>query len=265
MKTLSKQINSFIILFFFSILFLASCKSTEKITKPIIKPTLSSEDIIFENIRTIDPLFSTMNSKLEIKSKGMSLGGSIRMKKDSIIWVSITKFGIEGARVKLTKDSVFFINKLYAEAFSGDYNFFSSLLGFKVDFGIIQSFILAKDFDNYDTKGYKIEKNNDNLLIRFENRQTKDISLPSLKQNILYNSQESTIIRNYLEIIKNQKSMDVEYSSFVNVQGIKIPSQYNILIPEFAQDKIQIRLSNHNLNQKLEYPFSIPGSYKRIN
>ena len=50
-----------------------------------------------------------------------------------------------------------------------------------------------------------------------------------------------------------------------HVQGIKIPSQYNILIPEFAQDKIQIRLSNHNLNQKLEYPFSIPGSYKRIN
>ena len=86
------------------------------------------------------------------------------MKKDSIIWVSITKFGIEGARVKLTKDSVFFINKLYAEAFNGDYNFFSSLLGFKVDFGIIQSFILAKDFDNYDTKGYKIENNNDLLI-----------------------------------------------------------------------------------------------------
>lgn len=265
MKRLSKQINSFIILIFFSILFLASCKSTEKITKPIVKPTLSSEDILFNNIRTIDPLFSTMNSKLEIKSKGMSLGGSLRMKKDSIIWVSITKFGIEGARVKLTKDSVFFINKLYAEAFSGDYNFFSSLLGFKVDYSIIQSFILAKDFDNYDTQGYMIENNNNNLIIRFDNRKTKDISLPALKQNILYNTQENIITRNFLEIIKNQKSMDVEYSSFVNVQGIKIPSQYIIKIPEFSKDNILIKHSNLNLNQKLEYPFSIPGSYKRIN
>ncbi len=58
--------------------------------------------------------FSTLNLKkitinYEEGDKKHSFRGSLRILKDSIIWLSISKMGIEGMRVKLTPDSVAFI------------------------------------------------------------------------------------------------------------------------------------------------------------
>ncbi|NJO89334.1 MAG: DUF4292 domain-containing protein [Chloroflexia bacterium] len=41
-------------------------------------------------------------------TKTITLKGNLRIQKDSLIWISLSGFGIEAARLKCTKDSVFF-------------------------------------------------------------------------------------------------------------------------------------------------------------
>ena len=51
---------------------------------------------------------------------------SIRVKKDSLIWMSLSMFGFEGARVLISPDSFRLINKMTNEYLVRDYSFIQS-------------------------------------------------------------------------------------------------------------------------------------------
>ncbi|SEQ75707.1 DUF4292 domain-containing protein [Neolewinella agarilytica] len=57
-------------------------------------------------------------AKVDVKSPKMNIGGTatIRVEQDKAIWMSVKKFGFEGARALIRPDSFFVINRL-----NGDY------------------------------------------------------------------------------------------------------------------------------------------------
>lgn len=57
-------------------------------------------------------------AKIKVESKDFNIGGTatIRIERDKAIWVSMKKFGFEGARALIRPDSFFVVNKL-----NGDY------------------------------------------------------------------------------------------------------------------------------------------------
>ncbi len=118
-------------------LLVSSCRSTRKIQSAIatkkdsvevVQPTANPKEdsirFIKETYRqlmanTID--FETFSAKINTDYEGgdgkkYDVNVFVRMKKDSIIWVSVNgALGIEGMRVLIDKDSVRTLNKLDKE------------------------------------------------------------------------------------------------------------------------------------------------------
>lgn len=70
--------------------------------------------------------------------------GSIRVKKDSLIWLSLGMMGFEGVRVLITPDSFHLINRLTNEYSVRDFSFLQGWLLFPVNFKMLQEIIAGE-------------------------------------------------------------------------------------------------------------------------
>ncbi len=251
-----------------------SCKSAKEMVKAKdvlrtdvkieAKPT--AEELLVEEVHSLSPNFSYYSAKLDIEYGGMSYSGTLRIGKDSVIWASLGKFGIEAARLMLTKDSILFMNKLTHDYFVGDYNFIVKMLGFKLNYDIIQAILLGKDFSEYETNDFRVERNNDLVTINFLTRANslQPNSFPKLKQALIYNSKTKRIEKNYFEIINSINKMDINYPSYITLNSISFPQQMNIIVTRGDKINITIKTEKHKVNTSLEFPFSIPKNYDLI-
>ena len=70
-------------------------------------------------------------------------------RKDSIIYMTISKLGIEGGRLVLTPDSVKFLNHLSSNYYIGNYSLLERWTGFKADFYLLQSLLIGEELPQY--------------------------------------------------------------------------------------------------------------------
>lgn len=71
---------------------------------------------------------------------------SIRLRKDSLIWMSLGMFGFEGARVLISPDSFRLVNKMTSEHMVRDYNFIQSWILMPVNFEMLQQILAGQKF-----------------------------------------------------------------------------------------------------------------------
>jgi hypothetical protein len=258
------------------IMILFSCKSQQNIVNPSkenkqekskeIKQEKSKEDVLLEGISVVSPDFKTLSSKLSIEYDGNAFSGTMRMVKDSAIWLSLGKFGIEGVRVLLTKDSVMMLNKLNREYFLGGYEFIYDMLGFGLSYNMLQSILLGKDFQNYGISDVKYSKQENLIVFEFEKRQSKQNTqnFPQLKQKIYFDTTLNVINRNYFELFNSKQKMDIYYSIYLPFNKIKLPQTINVLMYSNKTYKVNLKFEKQKLNDNLEIPFSIPKTYSRM-
>lgn len=67
----------------------------------------------------------------------------IRHKKDSLIWIAVKKLSVEGARVLITKDSIFAINRLEKTVMAKDLSFLQDHYGLPANFDLLQAILLG--------------------------------------------------------------------------------------------------------------------------
>ncbi len=81
--------------------------------------------------------------KFTEKGKTQSANAIIRMKKDSIIWVSISKVGYEAARMLITPDSVHLLIRPDKEYYPRSFDYFTREFNIDTDFKTLQNLILG--------------------------------------------------------------------------------------------------------------------------
>ena len=65
---------------------------------------------------------ANLNGKIEIDGENTPVSANLRIRKDSVIWLSISAFlGIEVARVQITPDSLKLINRINKTYWTGDF------------------------------------------------------------------------------------------------------------------------------------------------
>ncbi|HET8964338.1 MAG TPA: DUF4292 domain-containing protein, partial [Chitinophagales bacterium] len=97
-----------------------------------------------------DKLKAKLSIDADIDSSANSFTMALRMQKDSLIWMSLSKLGIEGARILITKDSVKFVNTIKGQYFIGDFAYLSRFLNTDLDFEVIQSLLIGNSITFYD-------------------------------------------------------------------------------------------------------------------
>ena len=251
---------------------ISSCSSSKKITGSKIKEMSANRLMREINANSFDfeSLQAKVGIKVETEDNAFNLKGQLKMKKDSILWASITlPLGLEVARIKVTTDSIFFINKSNKSYLAEQTESFNYLQNINADINTIQSvftgniFLINKKSDN---KVF-IKDNKYNLLseenITFiNNRYKKNFTI---NKNIII---DPTLFRiTKYEIINNEDSdygLTIDYSDFIEIKGKYLPSIIKINISTEEKMYITITYSNISTNNNTQYNFSIPKKYERI-
>lgn len=144
-------------LFFLLIPFLFACKA-----KKNLPPHTEKCRLDYKSAKTLASLvkknqadYSTFSGKIKsevvIDDQSREFTISLRLKKDSIIWASISPaLGIEVIQFVATKDSLKFIDRLHGKYFIGDYDTLGKMLNTEIDLEILQSLLLGNSVEFYE-------------------------------------------------------------------------------------------------------------------
>lgn len=250
--------NKFLLLFVCVLLSFGACKRESM-------PTVSRKDLKELTIKEVDFEYLTTRSKINFDDGERKIGATanIRIKKDSIIWVSVTPgFGIEAARALVTQDSLFMMNKLEKNYYAYSFRDLSQKLNVNVSYDVIQAALLGDMLKPINRRD-RVERQEEQILVMQEEPQfniLNFISKESLKLNkVILQDKGST------------NAITLDYDNFKVLEGKVLP--YSSTISAQYQDKQDLKTTTiafkHNKaefsNNALSFPFDIPDKYDRKN
>ncbi len=266
-----------ILLFFLPLVMLAvsSCKTTRSALKEPLK--MYGFNYLYSKMLENQMDFKYLNAKFNIEysqgKKTTGLRGQLRIKKDSITWISFSPaLGIEAARVVMTNDSVKFINRLNKTYFTGEYMLLGNILNTTIDYSILQSMIIGNDLTQYDVNKYRASIDGGLYRITIQERKkikkylkSNESSPKVLVQNIWLNPGNFKINKIELkELGGDNKKLDVLYDDYQEVNGRFFPMKLLIHISSQKPITIRVTFQKVELNKPLRFPFSISHKYKEL-
>ena len=232
----------------------------------------------YGNYSTISFKFA-IDSK-EIKSLPIQIKGSMRIKKDSIIWISVAPtMNIEVLRCVLTKDSIKCYSKLQKTYYSGSLDSISQIIGIDCDFHSIQSILLDELFfcqqETVDTfnlfKSLEFNKKDNKIILQNHSKKEfkKNNTIPLLQtwqiatDNFRIN--EVDIVEEGDKTDNEKLKIKLSYSNFETNQNISFPT-FVSLKSKLPNQKIHVDLqySKINFNEELSFPFNLSSSYQKM-
>ncbi|AKD02423.1 DUF4292 domain-containing protein [Pontibacter korlensis] len=242
------------LLFLFGLLLLAGCK---KETAPT---TASTTTTTVGEVKVNNLDFTYLSTKGQItlndKNDNLSSGVSIRMQKDSVIWVSVLPgLGIEAARMMLTQDSVYFMNRLKKEYAATDYGFLRNKLQVDVNFDVLQAILLG----NYQSVG--AEK-----VMSVEGQQYIQQQRHNLTFDYYISNQNSKLQQLNAKDINTGNTITVKYNSFEPIG--QVPFAYELIAQILQKGQVSDFTLKHSRvtisDEPLSFPFGVPGDYKHL-
>lgn len=259
-------------------IFFSACRTTHKAEKPVvIKESRSKEDKSADELMSLitDSSFSAqwINGKANVEStvadEKNSFNISLRMKRDSVIWVSISPaLGIEVARVLITRDSVKVLDRLNNKFKLTDYKYLNDLLRMNVDFDIIQG-VLTGNLFSYkknrlssvylEDKYYILSSLSKRKLKR--SLEEKDPNKPVV-QDVWISDDNYRIIKLSIEDDRVKKSLITDYSNFKNTNAGIFPFSSSTKIKAEKNVEVKIDYDKLETGEVQEFPFKVPKNFK---
>jgi hypothetical protein len=271
-----KPFIHFIILFSFFLPFLFSCSPSKKVIRAPLKEEGSS--YLFSQLKNNEIRYNGFSAKFSarytIDKKEISFNGQIRIKKDSIIWISVSPaLGIEMMRLLFTNDSIKYVNRIESTYLLADFQYITKLINNALDLDMLQAFLTGNDFSFYentefkasiDNQDYKLATIQRHKLKKYIKESAGDIVIPF--QDIWLDSENFKITKVLIrEVMEGSRKFEAIYSDFISVDGQILPTQldFNIKTDEKSLS-ISISYSRIEIDKPTKYPFSIPDKYIRI-
>lgn len=274
---------------------LSACAKKNEIAKPQKLQSKSPKYLVkqlIENEQEFDYLFAKFTARTNFDNKKLNFKGSIRIKSDSIIWLSFTKLGgIELVRMVLTKDSLKFINKWDKEYYKGKLSDLTEIGGINVEFKVLEELFTGEPFD-FDPSG-KYKSSNDNYFYLLSSKSKSKVrkatqmmgedSLLTLEMQdkkydkaVLKVPEDELILKNYylfpesyllaqqsVNLIAQQQALEITYDDYEIIDDLYTFafSQTIRVASKDRSSRLDIKYTSIKLNEHLEFPFKISKKY----
>ena len=250
------KIGSFALLIL--ILFNA-CNVQKRQARRLVKKTYDERPILPEIKEVLNSVFEfdylSYKSKCDYKdaNNSQSFTMNLRMKRDSLVWISVTALGFEVARVLLNADSVKIISRLQKKYYCYGYDYIKKLSGTALTLAQIQNLLTA------------------NLLFLPEKYVNTDQPLKfkatdGYIESTIKLDDQSKIMELVLQHLVEQASAEVIYSNYKKIDKQHFPNKVDISI---VTPKQQISLLMDNSSISTEnidaFPFEISEKYDKGN
>jgi hypothetical protein len=194
------------------------------------------------------------------KNTDQSANFSLRVRRDSAIWLSGSLIGIEGVRALLTPDSVRVVNRLGKSYFVGDYAYLSQLLSVPVSYAQMQALLLGDYQPAPNGTKPKVTTEGSNQAVSF--------SQAALLLEQLVSTDTGRLQQLKMSESAAQRSLTVAYSDFQKPDGTNLPFAYttNVVGQQGGAEGTEATLSYSKVEVgagHLDFPFSIPKGFKK--
>ncbi len=230
-----------------SVIILSSCnllKKSNTDNNSSNNISLSEKELIKKiNSQNISPEWTSLNSKIKVNKEGqeVTINAHIRIKKDSIIWISVkAPLGIEIFRTMITSDSVYYMNRMNKNYFIKHISHIREVVKTDVSFIKLQEIIFASP----------------NITVLNSNKENYEI----LKD----------IFRVYKMELQEEEDKKVsirysDYKVFSDIGGLYFPEKIFIDVKSEEVFTAEINYTKIKFNKTFSISFKIPKSYVSIN
>ncbi len=285
------------------LLIVIACKTTSKLPDNTVKTnqTVNVKPRSYGIGKLIDSItskylpYDTISVKFKIHvdlaDESHNLDGVFRIKKDSLIWISLSApLGIEAVRFLLTKDSIYFMNKLKKEYFVRSYSFFDNSYHVELSFNDLQALLSNQIFlfsetdeesnlmmnqnsneKEYVRKTFFRDKDSVNYILKTHRKQ-------KIRRYLKRNPGQELMVEN-IKIMPNTfkiqavevfdyvegRNLKIQYDQFESINNKLFPKSLNFLFSDSVKNyQMQLDYSKVTIGNDVSFSFNIPDSYKRI-
>ncbi|MFZ9661888.1 MAG: DUF4292 domain-containing protein [Chitinophagaceae bacterium] len=258
-----------------SLLVLFSCRSTRHISSVIsgkdssgiknvnkeIEDSIRRQDSTVSIIKMSKIKYETFASRVKIqyhdsKDRNYEVNAIIRIKKDSIIWVSINAIlGIEAFRVLITPDTVSVLDRLEKTIRHHRFDYLKTVTNLPVDFATLQDLIV----------GNPVFLDSNIVSFRQDKTMTSMTTVGGQFKNLAtFLNVDLTLQRSKLDDVNitGTRSAELNYQDYEQIGSFKFPGSRNITVSDRNRLDVHLEFKQNQFDQVLSYPFSVPGNYK---
>ena len=253
-----------------------------------------------ENKYDFDWLGMKVDASFGTEENSDNFKATIRMRKDSVIWVSIVPaLGIEMIRVMITPDSLKYLSKIPENKFYyyGGFDDIGKLVGIEFDFEMLQDLLVGNAIAlEKDERRFRSEIDKDDYLIisKYRRKVRRVVGVDDRKlegDTILVNpddpryrrtvkradEEDGLIISRYwlepasFRLVKSvfndllrQRTMEISYSDFQPDGEQYYPANCRLLMSSTQlRQEMRYEITKLSSGKPYEFPFEIPEDYAR--
>jgi hypothetical protein len=256
------------------VILISSCRSTRKISTAMSKKdstTVTINPAENDSAKKVESAlfkikgsyidFNTFSAQMKIdysdsRDKKYDVNAFVRMKKDSIIWISINAIlGIEAFRVMITPDTVSVLDKINKTIQYHSFDYLREMVNLPLDFPILQDLIIGNPvFLDSNIVAYTENENFTSLT-----------ALGAFFKNFatFYNP-DLLLQRSKLDDvdITRSRTADLTYQDYEDNGNRKFSNKRKISIAYKTKLDIDLEFKKVEFGSTQNYPFSVPAKYK---
>lgn len=258
---------------------MSGCHSTKQLQTavnkrdtPIVRSGVKSGDSSLINLSSANTIlntlhknridFNTFSAKVKVQyedknGKQPDFNAFIRLKKDSLLWISIsaTFLGIEAFRICITPDTLIILNKLDKTIEYHPFSYVESIAHIPLNFSLLQDIIIGNPVYVGDSI-VSFRQTESHVMIGTVGRFFKNLLTLSAT-----NYQLERMKLDDINISKN-RTAGLLYDSYVKNNNFNFSTYRGISVSEKTKVDIKIQFKQYEFNNDLSFPFNIPRNYK---
>ena len=228
---------------------------------------------IRENEVKYNWLFLKSNVTTMFEGEDKSFDAKVRLRKDSLMLITIELLSIDFAKVLISKDSIKMVDYHHKKYFKGDFNYINDLLNADLDFNVIQSVIIGNSAEfTEDDEKLKPVTDRENCCYMLSTERKKHLrriekgqeDVKKALQIITLNPDNFKITKNEFVDPLSNRSFIANYSNFKNADSLFAPYNVNIDIKAEKNMNIKIEYVRIEKDKAQKFNFSIPSKYDKI-
>ena len=251
-----------------SLLFFSSCK-THKIATGSAKSIKADTAIVdaqtahlLEKINANRIPYETFSTRIRVEysdgQMSQDFTAVVRMRRDSVLWLSMQgPFGIESARILITRDTLRMINKLGNEYVTQPISDLASMLPIQADMPMLQDFILGYYLQMSGAAPQYRGMEDSLYLIQSES--------PQMRYRARIYPQNYTLAKTLLTDKMAGQEMSITFDGYTAESGHPFSAERKIELRQGSK-VITLHLSygKVKINEPLVFPFEVDKGMKRI-
>ncbi|MCW3124406.1 MAG: hypothetical protein JWO03_64 [Bacteroidetes bacterium] len=182
----------------------------------------------------------------------------VRMRRDSVLWMSLQgPFGIEGARILVTRDSVRIINKLSNEYLNQPISYISSIAPIETDMAMLQDFIMGY-YMQFAGAPPEYRGMEDSLYLM-------QAEAPKMRYRARLYPQNYTLAKSLLTDKMVKQEMSITFDGYTAEQGRPFSAERNIELKQGSKTyTLHLSYTKVKVNEPLIFPFDIDPGMKQV-